>query len=513
MKSSPQVKRIVCLRFPDWPVQRLLASRPELARTVLLLTETTRRGEFVSCCNLRASRRGVSVGMPLAEARSLVSGRDVVHVEPIQPEADRAALEKLALHCEQYSPCVGLEEAESPQCLLLDITGIVHLFGGEHSLIRRLQRGLTAKSFKVQIAIGDSVGAAWAAARYLARSDEPVVVPQGEHDALSELPIEGLRLGEVVVPKLHRLGIRTIRQILNLKRSSLPARFGNEINRQIDQFMGKQPELIILCRPQPKFQVEHILDAGTTQPETLECLLSMLLERLASLLHEQQRGTRHLQCTLTTEQKTKHAITVRLCKATADARHLGDLLRFRLERLRLDAPLIGIRMEALEISRLEQPQQELFVGPSQDVAHQLSSLLNRLSSRLGHQAVVRPCLLPDAIPERAFQYLSVTEKGFSTATEINRQFLPLDRPTCLLPQPMAVDVIVVVPNGPPAVLFVNRLRLGIVQSWGAERIESGWWQGFYVRRDYYQVETAEGRRFWLFQRLSDGQWFLHGAVL
>lgn len=512
MNASSKTKRVVCLWFPDWPLQRLLAARPELARTVLLLTEKTRRGEFVSFCNPWACRRGIAVGMPLAEALSLVHGRDSVTVEPVQPEADRIALEELALRCEPYSPCVGLEEAASPHGLLLDITGIAHFFGGELPLIRRLQTELIANRFEARIAVGDSIGAAWAAAHYLARSAKPLLLPRGQFDLLWDLPVEGLRLGEASTEKLHRLGIRTIRQVLGLNRSSLPSRFGDGINLRLDQLLGGRSELMTSRRPLPKFQVEHFLEDGATRPEIIETWWSMLLERLVGLLQEKQLGTRHLQCAFITEEKSRHDIAVRLCEAVADARHLGDLLRLKMERLRLQSPLLGIRMEALETSLLEQPQQELFAGRPRNLARPLSSLLNRLGSRLGHQAVVRPRLLPGAVPERAYEYIPVTEKSFPATTKIHETLLPLDRPMCLFPRPRSVEVIAVVPNGPPSVLFVNHLRFDIVQSWGPERIEAGWWQGPGVRRDYYQVETTGGRRFWLFRRIEDQRWFLHGGV-
>ena len=269
MNASSKTKRIVCLWLPDWPLQRLLAARPELARTVLLLTEKTRRGEFVSFCNPWACRCGIAVGMPLAEALSLVQRRDAVTLEPVQPEADRIALEELALRCEQYSPCVGLEEAVSPHGLLLDITGIAHLFGGELPLIHRLQTELIADRFQGRIAVGDSVGAAWAAAHYLARSAEPVLLPCGQFELLWDLPVEGLRLGEASAEKLHRLGIRTIRQVRSLSRSSLPSRFGDEINLRLDQFLGERSELMIPRRPLPTFRVEHFLEMAQRSPRSL----------------------------------------------------------------------------------------------------------------------------------------------------------------------------------------------------------------------------------------------------
>jgi len=276
--------------------------------------------------------------------------------------------------------------------------------------------------------------------------------------------------------------------------------------------MGEQPELIVPCRPQPKFEVKQVLEDGLNQPEMIEQWSSMLIERLAGLLQNLQMGTRCLRCNFMTERKSQQNITVWLCEPTSDARHLGDLLRLNMERLRFDAPLIGICMEALETSLLEQPQQELLGGRSRDLAHQLSSLLNRLSSRLGSQAVVRSRLLPEAVPERAFEYASVTEQFPTTTTETKTLVLPFDRPTCLFPQPQPVEVIAVVPNGPPSVLFIDNDRFDIAHARGPERIESGWWQDGYVRRDYYRATTTEGRWFWLFRRLQDGQWFLHGGL-
>jgi nucleotidyltransferase/DNA polymerase involved in DNA repair len=655
-KNGPvPARRVACLWFPDWPLQYRLAAvecasarggqapffgdgvfpqvtpetpkkgdssrvmRRELARAVLLLTEKTARGEFVAFANRLAVRRGIRPGMPLTEARSLVARRDVVQIEPMQPEADRAALEAMALSCERYSPCVGIEEGDSPQSLLLDMTGIAHLFGGETSLTDLMQTELAERHFAVRIALAESVGAAWAAAHYyrtpaLARGgqspffggdvfsqatsespkkgdspqvapeapkkgDSPLaaIIPSGQLDALLDLPIEGLRLGAATVEKLHRLGIRSIRQVCNLKRSSLAARFGAEIARRLDQFAGVQTELIVPCRPLPKF-VEQSLETGIARLDLIEEWRGVLLRQLAGMLQEHRLGTRHLTCQLTTDRKTKHEVAIRFCEATADARQMGELLRLRFERFRLDGPLVGMRMEALETSRIEQPQQEFFDGASYEINvagtlrapsaeserplqggvpnaplnrsseislapdgtrsvpttlslaptdgtrsvpttlpgrhelnRQLSSLLDRLSSRLGSQSTVRPRLVPEAVPERAVEYVPVTDAAAQTAT-VEQRFEPLDRPPCLLPEPQAVEVIAVVPDGPPAVLFFGNARFDVAQSWGPERIETGWWQGPIVRREYFHIATTDGRRFWLFRRIADGRWFVQGGM-
>ena len=85
------------------------------------------------------------------------------------------------------------------------------------------------------------------------------------------------------------------------------------------------------------------------------------------------------------------------------------------------------------------------------------------------------------------------------------------RPPHLERRPVAVPVMSVVPGGPPLSFDWKGRSFRIAHAWGPERIETGWWRGDDVRRDYYQVETASGERFWLFRRMPDERWFLHGV--
>ena len=92
------------------------------------------------------------------------------------------------------------------------------------------------------------------------------------------------------------------------------------------------------------------------------------------------------------------------------------------------------------------------------------------------------------------------------------------RPIWMAARPVRLEAMSVAPEGPPL-----RFRLGsetcqVVKAHGPERIETAWWRGPTVRRDYYVVETATGARYWLFRRLPGrgsagsrgGDWFLHG---
>lgn len=448
--------------------------------------------------------------MPVSEARTFARPRDRLVVEAVQPAQDRQALVELALRCERFSFRIGLEEADRPESILMDVTGVARFFSGEQAMAGELERVLSLKRYDSRIAISETVGSAWAAAHCLAGPHRPVVVPAGELHRLESLPVTGLRLDDATVTKLHRLGIQTIRQVLALDRTSLLRRFGPDILVRIDQLRGQRPESVTPCHPLPKYRVERTLEEGLSHPDAIEQLWSLLLGQLLEMLAPRGLGMRHLDCRFVLEDRTSQPLSLRLCEATSDLRHIADLLRVQQEKLRFPSPVVGLQMEALDVAPLDAAQQELFDGGTRGHARQYTMLLNLLSSRLGDEAVLIPCLRPDPVPERAVRLHSATGPAVSEVTTFPDRFHGLDRPTTLFPKPRPVDVIAAVPDGPPAALFWNGTRFDIADSSEPERIESGWWDGEYVCRDYYRVETLTGQWLWLFQRLQDGRWFWQG---
>jgi len=127
--------------------------------------------------------------------------------------------------------------------------------------------------------------------------------------------------------------------------------------------------------------------------------------------------------------------------------------------------------------------------------------------------VVEAQLQADAQVEYAYRYVPLTGQpsGDSRSAAYPGTASPGQRPLRLYVPPLPVDAVAVVPLGPPVSFVYQRQPYRIAQHWGPERIETGWWRGPSVRRDYYRVEDQRGSRFWLFRRLSDGKWFLQGS--
>ena len=550
------MKRGLCIWLPDWPLQRILAARPGLKRP-LVLVETYRGGRRIAACSAAARAVGLRVGMPWAEAAALVrpsQGRPWsagLRVEEYDPVADRQALEALAADCQQFSPLVGCERAAVPESLFFDVTGLGQLFGGEDALARRIVEWFRRRGLEIRLAIADTLGAAWALAHFgadtLARSASEgppcdprlrfglVSFPAGcsisHEESLSPLPVEALRLPGPTLDLLHQLGLCRIGQLERLPREDLASRFGPELLQRLDQAAGRRPETGPALVPPPEFEARRLLEYPSTRREVVGALLDSAVGQLSQMLLRLDRGALRLDCRLDCEGTKGAELSVGLFQPTASPRHLLELIQMPLERLSLPAAVTGICLRAPLTAPLAQRQQELFVDACELASHGrlLAGLIDRLSSRLGQKAVVRPRLVADAQPELAWRYDSLVDghgqrrrrKGdspiFVASCHKNRDSpqgpaaeLP-PRPLRLLRRPIPLAVVAIAPDGPPLWFTWQAREHRVADARGPERIETGWWRGCPIGRDYYRVATAAGACFWLFRRLRDSKWFLHGA--
>jgi len=423
----------------------------------------------------------------------------------------------------------------------LDATNLAPLFGSEAALAAQVAQGMRRRGFDARIAIADTVGEAWGRARYAPRQDLspglcPGVAPMatlhlqadpraepGAEGEEAELPTAALRLPDGMLATLRELGLATVDDVLALPLEELRSRFGTLLLQRIHQFVGTTPEVVATVDPPEEFVVEQQFEYPLTQGEAIRFSVERLLERLAWQLAARNAGALAVVCRFSCEGAPDAAFEFGLFQPTANAQHLWELAELQLERVRLGGPATAIEVRTARHATLEQRQGALF-GEEQNLARSrpLASLVNRLSGRLGRDAVVRCRLVSDAQPELAYREEPlVSGSGAGGSREKIRRLKPsrqqlaesgvLDRPLCLLPQPAPLEMSSVFSEGPLIRFFYGGQVHEIARQWGVERIETGWWRRKRVARDYYRVETSEGRRFWLFQQLADGRWFLHGA--
>jgi len=316
---------------------------------------------------------------------------------------------------------------------------------------------------------------------------------------------------------LRELGVETVAQLLALPRGELAARFGEPLLRRIDQFIGATPEVLVPHRDPAALEVGCSLEHPTADRAVLGYVLAELTERLARHLAARDQGAVLLVCALKYTGGQALLLRVGLVEPSASARQLMELVDLHLETVTLAEEVAHVELRAAVVGRLGERQGQLFTDRWPTDPHQLAVLVNRLASRLGYEQVLRPRLRASPVPERAVGYKTAIDFGFRISDcglkKANPQSAirnPQLRPLLLYPEPVPIEVICVAPDGPPRLVWLEGRRERIVAHWGPERIETLWWRGPSVRRDYYRIAPESGAPRWIFRRLVDGRWFLHG---
>jgi protein ImuB len=501
---------------------------------------------------VQGSGSAQSQQIPNSKSQIPNSSHSALEILPADPTAESDVLIRLAYWCHRYSPTVGLEEAERPESLLLDVTGIGRLFGGEEHLLEQAARALSGRGYRARLAIADTIGAAWALAHYgeshhrenksqIPNPQSPIPNPKfqipNSKFQIPNLPLPALRLPAETSDLLAQLGIHRVGELAALPREGLESRFGPLLLKRLDQALGTADEIFQPLHPPPDLSAEWSFETPTAEPGVIQAVIEKLLVRLVQGLTASGRGATALTCRLDVQDRPPLVVDVGLYRPTATAKHLHELIGMQLEQRRsrnLGEEVERVTVTILTAAPLVERQQELFTSEHSCVdPAALARLVDRLAGRLGHRGVVRPRLVRDAQPELAIQYEPlVGAKGPSNIRASAKQprrsvkakaaklseekrdavrFAPLERPLLLLPEPAPIRVISLLPDGPPAQFVYRGRTYRVARHWGPERIETGWWRKAGIRRDYWRTETTSGARYWLFRRLGDLAWFLHGV--
>lgn len=455
----------------------------------------------ITAANIPAEQKGIYSGMVLSDARAAVPNLDV---QDDRPDLAGKLLRRLAEWCIRFTPVVAVD---MPDGLLLDVTGCAHLWGGETQYLNVIIRKLTARGYDIRAAMADTIGVAWAMARF---GDTSCVVEPGRHiEALLPLPPESLRLEPEAVERLHKLGLRQVSRFIKMPRPSLRRRFGVQFLTRLDQALGRQEETLEPVIPVVPYQERLPCLEPIVTATGIEIALQQLLEALCLRLQQDQQGLRTaiLKC-YRVDSKIEQ-IDIGTNRATYHVKHLFQLFALKLSTIE---PALGIELFVLEAPRVEDyyaHQEQLWTGGGSLEDVRLSELIDRLAGKLGAQTIHR--YLPDEHywPERSFkQALSISEKP-TTTWRNDKQ-----RPLQILAVPEPITVTAPIPDYPPMLFIYRGKRHAIVKADGPERIEQEWWLQEGEHRDYYHVEDEQGSRYWLFRlgHYDDKtyRWFIHG---
>lgn len=494
---------LLSLYLPTW-ASDLVRRRRRLEWThAVVLSRVDHQREVVAARCPRAARAGVLVGMTVAHARALIPA-DRAHVAPLDGADAARTLGRLAAWMLRFVPVVAIDE---PDGLLLDATGCERLYGGTGRLTERVLAALQRLGFAARLAAAPTWGAAWALARF--GDDGMTVLPPGElRPALSPLPVAALRIDTRTQEELRQVGIERIGQVLGLPRPALADRYGQTLLLRLDQALGRAMEAVTPIRPRGPVAAERMFDGPTGRLQDIRLVIRRLIGNVAALLEAGENGCRRLEVTLFRSDLPPLALAVQTARPTRDAGHLWTLLGPKTESAQLGFGVEGVRVLALAVTRLPHEQYSAWEPESTNHAPEVGRLVDTLAARLGPDRVVRVAPVESHLPERALAYRPIER--------IDREARPgpaladTDRPSLLLPAPIPAEAVLLVPDGPIALVRLRGEGLRVVTSIGPERVEPEWWRAPGPARDYFKVQTESGRWLWVFREIPGGRWFAHG---
>jgi len=500
-----------CLHLPSLPLD--VFTRAQCSEAPIRPFAVTSGGHVprIVAANAGARDAGIVPGQLVSAALALAP--DLV-LRDRDPDAEAAALANVATWATQFTPAVSLA---APDAVLAEIGGSLRLFGGLPRLAADFDGGAHDLGYAVRLAFAPTPTAALLLAR--AARTAPVTDMALLERTLAPLPLAHLDARRDAIALLAAVGIDTFGQACALPRDALARRVGGDFLDTLDRARGRVPDSRLPFVPPPRYAGKLELPTAVESVEALVFAVNRLVQELAGWLRGRGLGVLRLSLSLAHERwavgrdgARSTDVPFALAAPVRDAAHLAVVLRERLARVALPAPVVAMTLTSVETAPLAGRNLGLLPG---DHAATTVPLLDRLRARLGDDAVKLVLPRAEHRPERAWKtresgvrpYFSLSpmesaggvRKVGSDPTFPDPGFPP--RPVWLLAEPEPLGYAI---GKEPWVLRD-----------GPERIESGWWDGRDVRRDYFVAESPRGERVWIYRdsRYGDDlEWFLQGVV-
>jgi protein ImuB len=448
----------------------------------------------------QAAQAGVRAGMRSGGVAAIAPDTTILERAT---DKEALALDAIATALMQYTPDITYQEDWS---LLLDVSASLTLFKGPHALCLRVLRSVAALGFTLQLGTAPTAEGAWLLARSQRSQGKGQVTGrrvasmERMQQRLNALPCELIPAAVPFHGWLTDIGARNLGALRRLPRAGLLRRTHRDLLAALDRAYGEAPEMFEWIKPPLQFSARVETFDRIEHAEALLHGASSLILQLVGWLTAMQQAVRAFTLYLEHERGRAAvpptALDIMLAEPAWHESHLIRLLKERLGKLELSAPVIALRLEAIKIEPMLPPNASLFPEPG-GTPQDYHRLLELLTARLGIDNVLTPADVDDYRPEVCNTWMPATAK---------RPKAPVEdvfdgRPFWLLPKPIAL---LMRDNRP---FYGSPLK--IIQ--GPERLEAGWWNDQTAARDYFIAQGSDASCYWIYlERTADARWFLHG---
>lgn len=462
----------LALHFPQLPIDRQWHDDADEPRAVVLQNGPRRH---IMACNPCAAASGVRSGQALKNAYALVPN---LAISDYDEGEQLTHLQQLSLSALQYSSNVV---PEPPDTIVIEIAASLKLFGGLNALHERIRNDFQQHPLTLLTSIAPTPGAATLFAR--ARINAVTTTAAQLASTLDTLPISCLPLDAFTSRGLRQSGIQTLGELRRIPPAALTRRFGQQCTQYLYKLDGRLPDPRTPFRTQETFSQAVDLPLEAPDTNALTFPLKRLFDALGGFLKTHDLGIVHQQIVLYHHRLQPVTIPLKFLDATANTAHLLRVAIEHLGTIRLQAPVIRLALNSVELAPLNREGRDLF-HEKHTQKGSIEQLLDKLVARLGKHSVYTAVPDDDHRPEKAW-----TPALLDSSPALAHW--PA-RPLWLLAEPRPLDEVVTLQTPP-------------------ERIENGWWDELDVRRDYFIASNKQGSYFWIYRlRHQPEQWWIHG---
>ncbi len=454
--------------------------------------------DVVTALSPEAARAGVRAGMRGGGVSAVAPATRLLERAP---DREQGALRAIAMALMQYSPDVAHADDAS---IVLDVGASLRLFRGPRALCRLVRASVAALGFTAQLGMAPTAHGAWLLARRARRKGQVL-----RRRTLS-LPSLGARLDRLpcdLLPAalphqtwLAGIGATDVGALRRLPRAGLQRRTSPALLCELDRAYGDGAEMFEWIKPPLQFSERVDTFDRIEQADALLHGAGYLLCQLVGWLNARRQAVRRFVLLLEHERGraaiAPTPIEIVLAEPAWRETHLMRLLKERLGKVELRAPVIALRLEARHIEPMAPPNATLFPEPGGN-AQDYRRLLELLTARLGADNVLSPAMAQDYRPELC----NAWTPAHHPRAKAEGEHTLAGRPFWLLPRPIALMMRGERPFYGSALKIVS----------GPERLEAGWWNDQTAARDYYVARGADASCYWIYlERVKDARWYLHG---
>ena len=512
----------IALHFPQLAIDCVSRGHGEtlLSSLPLVIHAGPAQRPILYALNSAAHEAGLKVGMALAAARAVCGTLTAL---PRTVEKEQSALQRLAIQLAQFTPSVAVDQVSHG--ILLEVSTTMTLFGGIAQLIGEVRRAVRTQGFQALVGIAPTP----MAAQLLARVTQYHPATRMCRDVgqlserLADVPLALFYWPHETINTLATLGLTRIKDLCQLPRHGLQQRFGDAVLNDLDRARGlagdPRPYVVL---PE-KFTSEREFLFEVHESERLMPFAETMFVEMEGFLRARGAATQTVVVTLKHGRNASTHITLGTREPARHASHWLRLLREKFSRAELAAAVIEMSVRADQLCPYLAETNNLLRNTPTSRHESVNSLMDRLSARLGEKAVYQVDVNNDHRPEFAWRkridanpiaatsgqirqrqsrfYFSATTSSASVSSaSAKRKATVGRRPSWILREPRAL-----VGNDVPQ--YHGPLTLLT----GPERIETGWWDGKSVERDYFVAQNPQQEVCWIYRDYRFGRkWYLHG---